>query len=693
MNKRFMSSVADFILSRRGMVMVAGIGVSLVAGSAMISADTRPGRISSEVPRYAASPTDSSEGVIRLRLARKNRQASAKEGVVRIRPNQGVTRIQSNSNKSSVKFAKSDAVETSATASKQSNPKADDMGVVRLGEWIASPKPTKSAVRPASATTEPPRTAKEPTRTTAKSETLKTEPKKAATTAKKRAVKSKPVKKASSGQVVTAKQRLPVPKEMTATKLPRKSSSKPKQPQRRADTKSTRQSTTKTKRPGATAHSKPKPIQPAKKAPPFPDLNDVFTELPERHADKDLTPQKQLSLDAPKPARINTQPTVAAKPKAAKPAAKPRTQKPVIRYQPPKEVKLSNLFPEFSEEAADKQQAPAKSIGLEQYSRLHGRNTGTNKPVAKANPRRPIVRPIPDTEKPGRFDVGQPFTELSETDVDKAGDTEPELFFSKYQTPLRVVDGKLKEDPAAIESTVHDWNNTPKSRRIKLQPKQPAARRPRPAPIARKTNSTKNTTTGELQHIATQTKQQQHSIRRVATRQVPQVRTDARQSDQKPAESKDKFLEELKPVTQITVSIAANISQGVPKNVATAAFENRVPNKNRDYNPRKWESSEMGPPDHDFYNQPLYFEDANLERCGYSLGRIQPVVSALYFFGTVPLLPYKMVVDDPDETVHSLGFCPPGRRYCYTRNYLPPWQWDAALVEAGVIAGGIYVIP
>jgi hypothetical protein len=41
-----------------------------------------------------------------------------------------------------------------------------------------------------------------------------------------------------------------------------------------------------------------------------------------------------------------------------------------------------------------------------------------------------------------------------------------------------------------------------------------------------------------------------------------------------------------------------------------------------------------------FCYQPLYFEEVNLERYGRSHGILQPAVSAVAFYGRIPLLPY-----------------------------------------------------
>jgi len=44
---------------------------------------------------------------------------------------------------------------------------------------------------------------------------------------------------------------------------------------------------------------------------------------------------------------------------------------------------------------------------------------------------------------------------------------------------------------------------------------------------------------------------------------------------------------------------------------------------------------------------PLYFEESALERCGYGRGALTDGVSALRFFGRVPLLPYLVTVAPP----------------------------------------------
>jgi hypothetical protein len=72
------------------------------------------------------------------------------------------------------------------------------------------------------------------------------------------------------------------------------------------------------------------------------------------------------------------------------------------------------------------------------------------------------------------------------------------------------------------------------------------------------------------------------------------------------------------------------------------------------------------------YN-PLYFEDANLERCGYSLGCCaQPFVSLTHFYGNVALWPFKMLVLCPCDCVYPQADCEPCTRYGYCDNFVGP---------------------
>jgi hypothetical protein len=91
--------------------------------------------------------------------------------------------------------------------------------------------------------------------------------------------------------------------------------------------------------------------------------------------------------------------------------------------------------------------------------------------------------------------------------------------------------------------------------------------------------------------------------------------------------------------------------------------------------------------------RPLYFEEANLERYGYGCCEtLQPLASAAHFFGTIPILPYCMAVDCPNECIYTLGQYRPGS--CVPKRYIwPPVSPRAALAEGGVWTGMVFLIP
>lgn len=92
-------------------------------------------------------------------------------------------------------------------------------------------------------------------------------------------------------------------------------------------------------------------------------------------------------------------------------------------------------------------------------------------------------------------------------------------------------------------------------------------------------------------------------------------------------------------------------------------------------------------------HRPLYFEEINAERYGYTVSYcLQPVISAARFFATIPALPYKMVVDCPRSCSYTLGHYRPGS--CAPRRWHRlPWKLTAGVIETGFIAGMILIIP
>lgn len=92
-------------------------------------------------------------------------------------------------------------------------------------------------------------------------------------------------------------------------------------------------------------------------------------------------------------------------------------------------------------------------------------------------------------------------------------------------------------------------------------------------------------------------------------------------------------------------------------------------------------------------HKPLYFEDVHLERYGHSWGwHVQPFASAAHFFTTIPILPYKMGLETPNECVYTLGYYRPGNCAPYLIEPLGTSP-RAAVWEAGAVVGFSAIVP
>ncbi|HYO24180.1 MAG TPA: hypothetical protein VEQ85_04455 [Lacipirellulaceae bacterium] len=94
-------------------------------------------------------------------------------------------------------------------------------------------------------------------------------------------------------------------------------------------------------------------------------------------------------------------------------------------------------------------------------------------------------------------------------------------------------------------------------------------------------------------------------------------------------------------------------------------------------------------------HRPLYFEEVNLERYGYTVSPVlQPLISGAHFFATIPTLPYKMVVQPPRECVYTLGYYRAGSRAPRRWHHMDlVWDPTAATVEGLVVTGLVFLIP
>lgn len=92
-------------------------------------------------------------------------------------------------------------------------------------------------------------------------------------------------------------------------------------------------------------------------------------------------------------------------------------------------------------------------------------------------------------------------------------------------------------------------------------------------------------------------------------------------------------------------------------------------------------------------HKPLYFEDVQLERYGNTLcPLLQPAISRVRFWLTIPVLPYFMGVNPPNECVYELGYYRPGSCAPHMLNPLP-LSLRGGLMQAGAVVGAAYLIP
>jgi hypothetical protein len=95
-----------------------------------------------------------------------------------------------------------------------------------------------------------------------------------------------------------------------------------------------------------------------------------------------------------------------------------------------------------------------------------------------------------------------------------------------------------------------------------------------------------------------------------------------------------------------------------------------------------------------FCYQPLYFEQPNVERLGYSrCAALQPAISGIHFFAQTLALPYQMTVHPyRRDCIYPLGHYRPGNPAPYRLIY-PEWDAKAAAVQAAATTGLIFVLP
>jgi len=147
---------------------------------------------------------------------------------------------------------------------------------------------------------------------------------------------------------------------------------------------------------------------------------------------------------------------------------------------------------------------------------------------------------------------------------------------------------------------------------------------------------------------------------------------------------------QLKPITTLGADIRPRQGK-LPEDHTASAFSTHVeapgpPSESAGpWKPFLWEAPAT-------CHRPLYFENVNLERHGYSFGVAQPFVSAGHFACNTVILPYRMVAEPRRVPVYTLGHVRPGTPTPFQIHWPPP-STAAGLAEATLIVGLICLIP
>jgi len=177
--------------------------------------------------------------------------------------------------------------------------------------------------------------------------------------------------------------------------------------------------------------------------------------------------------------------------------------------------------------------------------------------------------------------------------------------------------------------------------------------------------------------------QSARAVRRQAEPPAPRVLEDD-------CPSADELRQSFRPLSEVSIDIRPSEGDR-PPDCSLEYFPGQL--EHGDHLARDWGQTLFTWQASALCHKPLYFEEMALERYGHTCCEcFQPLVSAAHFFGTVPLLPYKMTLEPPCECVYALGYYRPGScapRICYPF----PIRCDAAAVESGAVLGLILLVP
>jgi hypothetical protein len=125
-----------------------------------------------------------------------------------------------------------------------------------------------------------------------------------------------------------------------------------------------------------------------------------------------------------------------------------------------------------------------------------------------------------------------------------------------------------------------------------------------------------------------------------------------RQSEPVPADPLDAF----KPMSEIDVDLRI-VGKELPTDESKDLFTPPEPYSRAAMGRGAWPEIDFAWEAPELFYQPLYFDDAPLERYGQTCCRpLQPAVSGVHFFGTVLLMPYRLIENHPYGCISQLGY-------------------------------------
>lgn len=147
----------------------------------------------------------------------------------------------------------------------------------------------------------------------------------------------------------------------------------------------------------------------------------------------------------------------------------------------------------------------------------------------------------------------------------------------------------------------------------------------------------------------------------------------------------------FRPISQLTATVPRNSGE-MPDDLAESHFAEHGSEAHTMGYSRYDMATEFNWEAVALCHRPLYFEEVNVERHGYRVKYLQPLISGAHFFSRVPAMPYLALSENHQECTYTLGHYRPGSCAPYVW-YRPRFSLDGAAFQAGVITGLMYAIP